>query len=83
MISKTIKYHPIVVVDYAQWLVSASGRKEALEAQTLAGKLKDRVDELSATLSSTTTNTSELKTMVAEAKKVADQASSKVSALNK
>ena len=35
---------------YVQWLVINSGIKEVLEAKTLEGKLKDCVDELSATL---------------------------------
>ena len=68
---------------YAQWLVSNSGINEAPEAKILAGKVKDRVEELSGTSSSTTKSISELKTMVAAAKKAEDQATSKVSALKK
>ena len=49
----------------------------------MAGKVKDRVEELSGTSSSTTKSISELKTMVAAAKKAEDQATSKVSALKK
>ena len=72
MLLKTIKDHPIVVGTYAQWLFSNTGRKEALKAKILAGKVKDRLDDLSATLSSTTKSISELKTMFAAAKKAAD-----------
>ena len=34
---------------YTQWLVSNSGRKEAIEDKILAGKVKDRVDKISET----------------------------------
>ena len=68
---------------YAQWLISNSIRKGSLKAKTLAGKVKDRVDKLSATLVSTTKIISNIKTTVAEAKKAADQAASKFSALKK
>ena len=80
---KNIKYHPIVVGAYAQWLVSNSSRKEALEAKILAGKLKDSVDEISTKSSSTTNSIRKIKTTVAAAKKVANQAASKISALNR
>ena len=49
----------------------------------MAEKLKDRVDKLSATSSSTTKNISKLKATVASAKTVVDQAVIKVSALEK
>ena len=49
----------------------------------MAGKFKDRVDEISAAFYSTTNNISDLKTMVATAKKVVFQAESKVSSLKK
>ena len=68
---------------YAQWLISNSVRKGSLKAKTLAGKVKDRVDKLSATLVSTTKIISDIKTTVAEAKKAADQAASKFRALKK
>ena len=68
---------------YAQWLISNSIRKGSLKAKTLAGKVKGRVDKLSATLVSTTKIISDIKTTVAEAKKAADQAASKFSALKK
>ena len=45
--------------------------------------MKDRVDELSVTSSSTTKNISELKTTVAAAKKALYQAARNVSAPNK
>ena len=47
MLSKPIKDYPIVVGAYNHWFVINSGRKEALEAKKLSGKLKDYVDELS------------------------------------
>ena len=68
---------------YAQWLVSNSERNEAIEAKILAGKVNDRVDDLSSTSSSTIKSISEIRTTVAASKKVANQASSKVSALKK
>ena len=83
MLSKTIKNHSIVVGVHDQCFVSNSSKKEALKAKILAGKVKDRVDELSDTLSSTTKSGSKLKTTVASSKKAVDQAASKVSALNK
>ena len=83
MLSKTIKGHPIVVGAYDQWLVSNSGKNEALEAKILEGNVYERVDELSATSSSATKSISELRTTVAAAKKASDQAKSRVSALNK
>ena len=63
--------------------MSNSVIKEALEAKILVGKVKDRVDELSATSSSATKSISELRKTVAAAKKVAYQVASKVSALKK
>ena len=84
MLSKPPKNHTVFLVgDYDQWLVSNSGRKEDLEAKTLAGKSKDRVDKLSAMSSSTTNSTRKLKKTVTAANKAADQAASKVSALKK
>ena len=74
MLSKTIKYHPIVVGAYVQWLVINSCMKETLESKRLAGKLKDHVDKLTATSSSTTNSISKLKMTVTSAKKAPDQA---------
>ena len=68
---------------YAKWLGSNSDIKEALKAKILAGKLKDRVKKISATSSETTKSISEIRTTVTVAKKAADQAASKVSALKK
>ena len=64
-------------------MVSNSVRKEALEDKALAGKLKDRVDNLSETSSSTTKSIINLRKMFASDKKEADQAASKLGALNK
>ena len=49
----------------------------------MAGKFKDRVDEISATLSSTTKRIIDHRTTVAAAKKEADQEEIKVSYLKK
>ena len=68
---------------YSQWLVINSGIKEALEAKILAGKVKDRVYELSATSSSATKSISKIRTTVEAAKNSADQAAIKVSDLKK
>ena len=83
ILSKSIKYPHIVVGAYSWCLVGNSGRKEALETKILAVKVKDRIDELSSTLSSTTKSISKLGTMVAAENKAADQAASKVSSLKK
>ena len=64
MLSKTIKDPLILEGAYSQWLVINSGIKEALEAKILAGKVKDRVYELSATSSSATKSISKLRTTV-------------------
>ena len=64
-------------------MFSNTGRKEALKAKILVGKLKDRVGELSATSSSTTKSISKLKTMVAASKKAENPASIKISAMKK
>ena len=64
-------------------MVINSGIKEALEVKTLADKLKDSVDDLSDTLSSTTKNIIKLKTAVAESKKALVKAERNVRALNK
>ena len=46
MLEKSIKDHPIVVGYYARWIVSKSGRKEAMDAKIMATNLKDKVNEL-------------------------------------
>ena len=55
--------------------------KEDLEAKTLVGKLKDRVYELSVTLSSTNKSIRELKKTIAAAKKAVYQVTRKSRAL--
>ena len=47
MLEKSIKDHPIVVGDYAQWILSNSRRKEATDANIMATKLKYKVDGFS------------------------------------
>ena len=46
MLEKPIKDHPIAVGYYAQWIVSKSGRKEAMDSKIMATKLKYKVNEL-------------------------------------
>ena len=83
IISKTIKDHTIAVGAYDQWLVINSGRKEDLQDNTFTVKLKDHVEKLSAMCSSTTKSISEIKTTVATANKVEDQAARKISSTKK
>ena len=40
------RHRPIVVGAYAQWPVSNSVRKEAMDAKVMATNLKDKVDEI-------------------------------------
>ena len=47
MLEKSIKDHPIVVGDYSQWLVSNSGRKEAMDTNIMYTKLKYNLYEIS------------------------------------
>ena len=44
MLGKSTKDRPIVVGDYDQWIVSDSGRKEAMDSKIMATKLKYKVD---------------------------------------
>ena len=83
IISKTIKYHPIVVDAYDQWLVINSGRKDYLDTKIMAGNLKDRVENLSVTSSSAIKSISKLKAVVAAANNAAYEAASKVRSLKK
>ena len=83
IISKTIKYHPILVDAYAQWLVINSGRKDYLDTKIMAGNLKDRVENLSVTSSSAIKSISKLKAVVAAANNAAYEAASKVRSLKK
>ena len=80
MLQKGFKDHPIVVGAYSQWLVSNSGRKEAMEA-------KSEVLTVSRSLATTSELATELKRAMNEikgkveaAKKTADKALSKVTA---
>ena len=52
MLEKFIKDHPILVGAYAQWLVSKSVRKESIDANIMANKLKEKLDELTSSYSS-------------------------------
>ena len=72
MLEKSIKDNPIVVGAYAQWLVSKSARKEAMEAKIMDTKLKYKVDELSSSSASSSDSINELKIFVASDKNAAD-----------
>ena len=52
ILEKFIKDHPVVVGAYAQWLVSKSVRKESIDANIMANKLKEKLDELTSSYSS-------------------------------
>ena len=83
MMAKSIKDHPIVVGDYDRWIVSNSGRKEAMDAKVMATKLKYDVDDISSPTTSAAKSINELNTSVASVKKAADTAISKVGSLAK
>ena len=81
MLKKGIKDHPIVVGAYAQWLVSNSGRREALEAQSMVKSLSSKVDSISSTVKDTSTALADVKSTVTSVKKTADSALNKVGSL--
>ena len=81
MLKRGIKDHPIVVGAYAQWLVSNSGRKEALDAHALIKSLSSKVDGISSSLKDATSTLSDVKASVVSVKKTADSALNKVGAL--
>ena len=81
--AKSIKDHPIVVGYYDRWIVSNSGRKEAMDAKVMATKLKYDVDDISSPTTSAAKSINELNTSVASVKKAADTAISKVGSLAK
>ena len=82
-VGKSIKDHPIVVGASAQWLVSNSGRKEAIYANIMDTKLKDKVDELSSLSASSSNSNNELNISVAYSKKSVDTAISKLGSFSK
>ena len=81
MLKKGIKDHPIVVGAYAQWLVSNSGRREALEAQSMVKSLSSKVDSISSTVKDTSSALADVKSTVTSVKKTADSALNKVGSL--
>ena len=81
MLKQGIKDHPIVVGAYAQWLVSNSGCKEALEAHLLIKSLTSKVDGISSSLKDTASTLSDVKASVVLFKKTADSVLNKVGAL--
>ena len=78
MLRKSIKDHPIVVGDYAQWLVSNYGRKEDIYDKIMDTKLKDKVDGLYYATTSASKRIDELNTSVAYANKIFDTDISKL-----
>ena len=80
---KSIKDHPIAVGAYAQCLVSNSIRKEAMDAKVMTTKLKDKVDELPSSTTSSANSINELKTSVAYSNKSSGTAISKLGSLAK
>lgn len=81
MLKKGIKDHPIVVGAYAQWLVSNSGRREALEAQSMVKSLASKVDSISSTVKDTSSALADVKSTMTSVKKTADSALNKVGSL--
>ena len=78
MLKKGIKDHPIVVGTYAQWLVSNSGRREPLEAQSMVKSLSSKVDLMASTVKDTASSLADVKSTVTSVKKTADFALNKV-----
>ena len=66
---------------YAQWLISNSGHKEALEAHLLIKSLTNKVDDISSSLKDATSTLSDVKASIVSVKKMADLALNKVGAL--
>ena len=83
MLEKHIKDHPIVVGDYAQWLVSNSIRKESMETKVMSIKLKEKVDAISSSTTFSAKSINELNTYVASEKKAAGTTVSKLGSLAK
>ena len=81
VLAKSTKDHPIFVGAYNQWLVSKSGKKEAMDVKVIATKIKDKVDELSSSTNSSAKRINELKTSVASVKKASNTAISKLDPL--
>ena len=72
MLEIGIKDHQIVVGAYSTWLVSNSGRKEALEATRKVASLDQQLNELSSDVSSVQSTVSSLSGTVTTIKKTVD-----------
>ena len=83
MLAKSIKDHPIVVGAYAQWLVSNSGIKEAVDYKIMDNNLKYKSDELFSSSAASSNSINELNIYVASTKKSADTAIRKLGSLSK
>ena len=81
MLEKSIKDNPIVVGACSQWIVSNSGRKEAIDSKVMGTNLKYKVDEISSSTTSTANIINKLKTSGASAKKAAKTTISKLRSL--
>mmetsp|Transcript_20683 Transcript_20683/g.30304 ORF Transcript_20683/g.30304 Transcript_20683/m.30304 type:complete len:733 (-) Transcript_20683:5335-7533(-) len=77
MLQKGFKDHPIVVGAYSQWLVSNSGRKEALEAKLQVSRAINDLASTTDLANDVKRTVAELKGKVEAAKKTADKALSK------
>ena len=78
MLKKGIKNHLIVVGAYVQWLVSNSGRREALGAQSMVTSLTLKVDSMASKVKETASSLADVKSTVTSVKKTADLALNKV-----
>ena len=83
ILEKSIKDHTIVVGAYNQWIISNSRRKESMDTNVMATKLKYKVDDLYSSATSSAKSINELKTSVASEKKAADTFIRKLGSLAK
>ena len=81
MLAKSVKDHTIFFVAYAQWIVSNSGIKEAMDSKIISAKLKYKVDEISSSSASSFNIINELKISVASVKKAANNTISTLGSL--
>ena len=81
LVSKGLRDHPIVVGSYAKWLVSNSGRKEAILAQKEVTKVQSSLTTLRSSLQSDIdkckSTCGDLRSKVETVKKTADKALAK------
>ena len=81
MLKKGIKDHPFVVGAYTQWLVSNSGCREAIEAQSMVKSLTSKVDSMSSTVNDTSSALADVKSTMTSIKKTTDSTLNKVGKL--